>query len=43
MMNKIKNNVCRNNKGGAVYFSPPEKRDYSADYKITPSDNKKGN
>lgn len=43
MMNKIKNNVYRNNKSGEVYFLPPEKRDYFIGIKIIPSDNKKGN
>lgn len=42
MMNKIKNNVCRNNKSGEVYFLPPEKRSISTDNKIISSRNKKG-
>ncbi len=43
MMNKIKNNVCRNNKSGEVYFLPPEKRSIFTGYKIISSRNKKGN
>nr|DAI70476.1 MAG TPA: hypothetical protein [Caudoviricetes sp.] len=42
MINRIINNIIKNNKGGEVYFSPPEKRSISTDNKIISSRNKKG-